>query len=389
MSRTTTKSVPLLALLCVCACTEPRRIPPDTPFTPDASINKDAATDVPDLGTTEDTGVEDDAGSAADADLEPDAKPPPPDAGQEPISFRVMTFNTGTGANPPFNQMGYTNAMASISDQFYGNGLAWVEAIDDLRTFIANTDVDVVVFQEIFHPEDCANIPISARIGFVCETWSPGGPTVAQMVLGPGWQVACHFGKNDKCAAVRRRFGTFVGCNGSLCLDGLAGTPIAGCGDGSRVGSGVIRLTSGSTLTVVNVHGTSGLSRADRDCREEQFEQVFEELVDRIHLSSPHVDNIVLGDFNTDPGRNTSFDSSARRLNDFVGGDYAFQYISEVGANAPPSYSGLFNIDHVISDQFVGECWTAGVTPNHPDVTDIVIFDHKPLVCDLTTRSAL
>lgn len=342
----------------------------------------------PDAGIVFDAEPLDDGGSRPDAGPPPDTGPDVMDAGEpEPLQLRVVTFNSGTGANPPLTQNGYTDEEAAISDEHYGNGLAWVEAIEDLRIFLESVDADVVVFQEIFHSEDCPMIPMDARAGFVCETWAAGDPTVAQTAVGPGWQIACHLGKNDKCAAVRRSFGQFVGCSSDLCLDGLDGAQVPSCGGGSRIGRGRIQLTNGSTITVVNVHGTSGLTGSDRSCREQQFEQVFLDLGDGSGLpAASGGQSVVLGDFNTDPGRHTTFDSSARRLNDFVGGASPFQFVSPVGDQAPPSYAGLFNIDHVISDGFVGECWIAGVSPNHPDITSIVIFDHKPLVCDLIAR---
>ena len=241
-----------------------------------------------------------------------------------------------------------------------------------------------MVFQEIFHPEECANIPVENHAGFVCESWAPGDPTVAQMLLGSGYQIACHLNKDDKCAAVKTTFGSFRGCSTDLCLDGLDGARVMDCGGGSRIGRGVIDLVQGGTLTVVNIHGSSGILSADQDCREQQFEQVFVDLgIGDGRPGASGVRNVVLGDLNTDPGRHDSWDSSADRFNDFVGGNDPFQFITEVGSNAPPTYASLFNIDHVVSDVFAGTCWVAGVTQGHPNVTQTVIFDHKPVVCDI------
>jgi hypothetical protein len=39
-------------------------------------------------------------------------------------------------------------------------------------------------------------------------------------------------------------------------------------------------LAEGSTITVVNVHGSSGLAQEDQDCRVLQFDQVFVDLGD-------------------------------------------------------------------------------------------------------------
>jgi hypothetical protein len=66
-----------------------------------------------------------------------------------------------------------------------------------------------------------------------------------------------------------------------------------------------------------------------------------------------------------------------------VGPAKAFQFVTAVGEDAPATYAGLFTIDHVVSDSFVGDCWTAGVTEGHPPVTEARVFDHHPTVCAL------
>lgn len=248
----------------------------------------------------------------------------------EPAPLVVVTFNTGTAPEIPHDDPpddGYGAAQAAVSDEWYGDGLAWSDVIDDASAWFASTAPDLVVFQEIFHPEACPDIPEDAREGFVCASWQPGDPTVAQMLLGDGFQVACHQGKPDKCAAVRKDVGSFRGCDGDLCLDGLDGALVEGCGSGSRVGRGTIELDDGE-LVLVNVHGSSGFS-------------AFADGVERRGM----------------------------------------RFVSEVGPDAPPSYATVYNIDHVASDALSGDCWTAGLTDGHPPVTDVVFFDHLPVVC--------
>ncbi|MBW2526584.1 MAG: hypothetical protein JRI23_20550 [Deltaproteobacteria bacterium] len=304
-----------------------------------------------------------------------------------PLHAVVVTFNTGTTDGMDHDAGPgdvYTEDDVQTSDQHYGNGLSWLPAVEATRQFFATLQPDVVAFQEIFHAEDCAIIPAQYHPGFYCETWSPGGPTVAQYVLGAGYQVACHLGKPDKCIGVRSGFGSIQGCSGDLCLDGLAGAQVQDCGSGSRIGRGVIDLAAGGTVTVVSVHGTSGILPADQGCRVQQIDQVFVDLGDgSSQPAASGVRSVVLGDFNTDPGRHTAFDVSAQRWNFFVGGSQAFHWISPIGSSAPPTYANLFNIDHVVSDGYEGTCWAAGVTPGHPDVYPPAYFDHKPLVCDV------
>lgn len=306
--------------------------------------------------------------------------------GDDGPSFEMVavTFNTGTTMglrhdDPPDD--GYTSEDAIVSDEHYGNGLAWLPAVEGTREWLAEVQPDVIGFQEIFHADACADIPPDLHEGFYCETWSPGDPTVAQVILGEGYQVACNLEKPDKCLAVKRSFGTFRGCDQDICLDGLDGARVPDCGGGSRVGRGVIDLVDGGTITVVNVHGTSGVTFDDIACRVQQFEQIFVDL-DGAPAASGEV-NVVLGDLNTDPGRLADGDDSAARLLDFVGEGHAFDFVSDVGSRVEPTYAGLFNIDHVMSDALDGSCWTAGVTEGHPDVLEATYFDHKPVVCTL------
>lgn len=310
----------------------------------------------------------------------------PPDAGMPDLRFVAVTFNTGTTEGLSHDGApddGYGSAEAVVSDTWYGDGLAWLPAVDATRAWFAEVDPDVVAFQEIFHPPECVDIPVEHHDGWYCERWREGDPTVAQTILPMGFQVACHLDKPDKCVAVHERFGRFRGCDADLCLDGLDGARVPDCGSGSRVGRGVIELADGGTLTLVSVHGTSGVSAEEQACRVAQVEQIFVDLD-----GAPAADgalNLVMGDFNTDPARFASSDPSAARLLDFAGEDDPFHFVTEVGRRAAPTYADLFNIDHVISDRLRGPCWAAGVTEGRPPVlSDAVYFDHVPIVCELS-----
>lgn len=335
--------------------------------------------------TSADTSVTDDttASGAATDDTESSGDTTDTEPAQVPI--RVITFNTGTTPGLAHNSDGdaYGATQAEIADDEYGNGLAWEEAIDGAAAYFANAQPDIVAFQEIFHPGDCAVISAEFHPGFVCEGWSEGDLTVAQRVLGEDYQIACNLGRPDKCAAVHQSFGVFAGCDGPLCLDGLDGAPVPDCGGGSRVGRGVIELVEGGTLTIATMHGTSGFAIDDWNCRTAQVEQIFEDM-DGEPAANGDI-NIVLGDLNTDPYR-ALVDLSALRWLDFVGqlgGDKDFWFISEAGPDAVPTYTNLFNIDHVISDTFVGTCIVPGISLGVAAVLDTVYFDHHPIVCDL------
>jgi hypothetical protein len=304
-----------------------------------------------------------------------------------PIQLIAASFNTGTadisGQLAPEANGGWGSAQAAISGMYYGHGLAFPPVIAQVRAFFDGAGPDVVALQELFYSGDCPSIPAEARTGFVCERWKEGDPTVVEALLGPGYQIACHLGKNDKCLGVKKSFGRFRGCTADLCLGGLDGAPLPGCGNGSRIGRGVIELSAGGTLTVVSVHGTSGLSAEDAACRVRQFAQVFEDFGDGAPAASG-ARNLILGDFNTDPVRFHGGDASADALLGYTGGSRPFRFVSPVGEGAEPSYGGLVNIDHLISDFAKGSCWSAGITGAHPAPTPLIHFDHRPLVCSVS-----
>ncbi|ALO47391.1 hypothetical protein PS2015_2759 [Pseudohongiella spirulinae] len=294
------------------------------------------------------------------------------------MTLRVMTFNTGTPACEESADARYSCAHAAIADEWYGNGLSFIAILEDTRVFFAATRPDIVGFQEIFHPGECPEIPPEYHTGFICENWQPGDPTVAQHVLGPDYQIACHPGRPDKCLAVRMGFGRIQGCGSAICLNHLDAGSVDGCGGGTRIARGLIEVADGSQLTVVNIHGTSGRSPNDQTCRVAQFDQVFVDILDGSGQPAANGDrNIVLGDLNTDPGRGAAIDPSARRWTDFVGTGRTFNQISDAGPLTEPTYANAFNIDHVASDAFVGNCFTG-------QPTQITAFDHMPIICDLS-----
>ncbi len=318
-----------------------------------------------------------------------------PGEGQPPsVSFRVVTFNTGS-AGPTGRVSGqeYTDELKGIGDEWYGNGLAWLPAVEATRRWLEQVAPEVIVFQEVFSTEDCSDIPVVEREGFVCAGHSPGDDTVAQLVLGEGYQLMCQLQHNDKCAAVRLDFGSFAGCEADYCPEGLAGAEVDGCGHGSRVGRGTIDLVVGETLTLVSFHGSSGVTSEDMECRRRQVDQVFVDLGTGDGQPAANGErNLIMGDLNTDPVRWASFDASAARWLDFVANpdapasswDRPFHFVSDVGEEAEPTYAALFNIDHVVSDRATGSCWVAGITSGHPYVLGAdVYFDHHPIVCDL------
>src|SRR5688572_217465 len=85
----------------------------------------------------------------------PDAPRREPPPGAE--VFVVATINVGTAPEMDHDRGeadgtgdGYTQEMATVASELYGNGLSWPPAEDDLRVFLDALAPDVVVFQEAF-----------------------------------------------------------------------------------------------------------------------------------------------------------------------------------------------------------------------------------------------
>ncbi len=346
---------------------------PDATGPQDTGIDTASATD-----TAADTDTETETDTGADTDTDkPDTvtKPGP--------KFTVVTFNTGTTDGLEHDKDGdnYGKAQVKLSDEHYGNGLAWVPAVDAVKAWLAQVQPDVIAFQEMFYSGACATLPASAKEGFVCKAWKKGDPTVVQTLLGSGYQVACHPGKNDKCVGIRKSFGSIAQCKDpDFCIEGLDGVKINNCGGGARVARATVNVVGGGQITVVSVHGTSGIKADDQKCREKQVEQIFKNMDGQPGANGKR--NVILGDLNVDPKTVPgSLDKSVKAWNEFVGGKQPFQWVSDIGPGSKPTYAGLFNIDHVISDAFKGSCHVPGVSAGKPAVYKNVYFDHKPVVC--------
>lgn len=301
-----------------------------------------------------------------------------------PPGIVVVTFNTGSGANideETGKAQGYDRADAKWADDHLGNGLAWTPVVQDTRSWLAAVRPDVIGLQELFWDGGCPDLPEVPPFPSACDDWTPEGPPLVSRLLGDDYTVACHPGAPDKCLAVRRAFATLRGCDASLCLEGLRGARVEGCGKGARAGAATLDLAEGGELTVVNVHGNSGATTEDQDCRAALYDTIFVDAGE----GSPLADgarNLVLGDLNQDPARLAGIDRSARRWNELVTEARGWTYLTGVGVDVPGTYGpGLVSIDHVVSDALEGACVTPGLTEGEPPVTSRTYFDHLPEVC--------
>jgi len=302
-------------------------------------------------------------------------------------TFLAMTFNAGTtrGLNHDAQDDGYTQELADIADALYENSLSWNPAEHALTAFLAEHRPEIVVFQELYFDPWCETIVVDPQLEFVCRDYTRARPLQIQRLLGPDYQVACASGQDDNCAGVLKSFATIRGCPlDDVCLGGLEGMgPPNGCSNGGRVARAVLDLADGRSLTLVNVHGTSGIEPADMDCRAAQFAQIFVDRGDGEPAASGE-NNLIMGDLNTDPFIAAGQDPSAAFWNRFVGDGLRFHYVSSDAPDGERTYLDLFRIDHIVSDGLRRRhCHVPGATPGEPPVMDAVYWDHRPVLCEV------
>jgi hypothetical protein len=334
----------------------------------------------------DDSVADDDDDSVGDDDDDDDNND---DNDTSPPTFKVMTFNVGTSTGLRHDlgpDDGYTSQMADIADDLYHNSLSWNPAEQALTAFIAAESPDVLSFQEMFYDPWCEEIAVDPALDFVCKDYSEQRPLQIERLVGPDYQVACSINKEDNCVAVKKSFGLFQGCpTDEPCIGGLDGMgPASGCTSRPRVGRIVIELSGGGEIVLVDIHATSGIKKSDRDCRSDQFEQVFVDRGDGTPAAFGEV-NLVMGDINTDPFFSYWYDSSARTWNQYVGDGLGFDYISASSAKETGSYlGGLLHIDQVVSDFITGECVVPGNTAGVAPPMEATYWDHSPVICEVS-----
>lgn len=327
-------------------------------------------------------------------DVEPDLPQGEDRAGQADevqtvLSFRVMTFNTGTTNNVIHKgQGGYTMEHSEEIAAHYRNNLAWKPAEDALRQFIAEQQPEIVVLQEVYYDGWCKSDPLElpSALDLVCDDYSEDGPLQIERLLGDEYAAACAWHFPDLCVGVRKDFAQMKDCPEDFCLEGLSGFPIEGCSASARVSRAVLTIPGAGELTVVAAHTNAGMSYGDQECRGKQFAQIFEDRGDGTPAASGEV-NVALGDMNTDPFAFTGADLSLEVWNKYVGEGLPFHYLSADSYDDPITHVAFTHLDHVISDGLTGVCVVYGETPGTSPVSDSSFFDHRPVVCDVTLSS--
>jgi len=334
-----------------------------------------------------DTGTDGDGGSKA---LDGTGDGTGGEMGLDPVTFQVVTFNTGTSSvvahdldEKEGEGDGYTSVQAEWIDQYCGNSLAWKPAEEALREYLSEHKPEIVAFQEMMYDPWCEGAPEPPPgLGLVCEGYEPGDPLTIERLLGEGYQLASTEGQEDNWVGIRLDFGRFEGCpEEGLCEGGAKGLGLPGeCNEKPRVSSIEVVLVGGERFVLVNVHTSAGMTEQDMECRAMQLDQVFKDQGDGKPAAWGGV-NLVLGDFNTDPFMFAGADPSADRLSEYVGPGKPFQFISSDEEGGPPTHVTGFRIDHVVSDVITGSCQVAGESEGVPPVIESSFLDHRPLLC--------
>lgn len=346
-------------------------------------------------------------GAASDvkSDVGPDVAPPleeitelavPEAVGEpivvEPLEFTVVTFNAGTSSGQLHskdeeegNGDGYTDEHAAEVDAHYGNSLSWNPAEAKAAEFLAELKPEIVALQEVFHDPWCEGIEVKPELDLVCSDYSLDRPYQMERLLGDDYQIACNLDAEDRCAAVRKDFGRFVGCPlDEVCFGGIWGPGLeaVNCSKSARIGSIEIELTDGRVLVLVNAHANAGMKESDMECRKHQFQQIFVDRGDGKPAAFGAA-NLIMGDLNTDPFLLAGADPSADELNKYVGEGKPFHYISSDSADGPATHVTTMHMDHVISDVILGNCVVAGESPGVAPVMESTVFDHRPVICEV------
>jgi endonuclease/exonuclease/phosphatase family metal-dependent hydrolase len=285
------------------------------------------------------------------------------DASLEP--FRVLSYNIG---NPDDAEPNYP---LRLSYQAYEDSIAQT---------IRNLEPDIVLLQEVLPPQTCDAFDEedSARTCYNADA----RPTAAERVLGDDYSIACDARLHVECVGVRKAFGTIQDLEpGEFSLSGAETPPLpldscnyaAGtCNndlcDAESTVSAVTVEAAGETIRVVHMHpnaaglGEDGFYQGD-GCRALQVEQAFEGLKglgegDGAALAGEGK-TIVAGDFNLDP---TGFatDEELAIWDRNVGPGQRFSHFNptdEDTGDLIPTRRGLaITIDHVVADEFSGDC---------------------------------
>ncbi|MEZ4241729.1 MAG: hypothetical protein R3F59_37390 [Myxococcota bacterium] len=246
----------------------------------------------------------------------------------------AVTFNTGTTAGldhdaPPDD--GYGDAQAATSDAWYGDGLAWQAAIDDATDWFAALQPDLVAFQEVYDPTT-RRAPRSRPRRALASS------------ARPGWRAIPR--SRSRCSARTTRW------------PATPTTPTSASACAARSPRSAARCRAPPSTAAGAARGSRGPSSSSRTAGSSP--------------SSPSTAPPA-----SPPTTRTAALARSTRCSS------TFQWITEVGPDAPLTYGGVATIDHVASDAFTGTCWHAGLTEGHPAVRDAVYFDHRPAVCTL------
>jgi Endonuclease/Exonuclease/phosphatase family len=300
----------------------------------------------------------------------------------------INTMDTGSRAANSFSVLTANVGNLSIGCMDVLNKLCYKDVEERITKSIELLNPEVVALQEVLPPWQCENIKATTNRNKVCYE-KQLVPQVRRL-LGNEYTIACNDRNRNQfeCIAVKTSVGSIIGCEqGQLCNSARTGIEVDGCDNGFTVSAATVKLRSGFTFDLVNLHPQS----TDDKCRARMISLAFEGNGKNKPLIQQ--DNVLLmGDFNFDPWRDQ--DKSTETWKSFFAkgwGGRDFIYHSGIVEKDPPYYTSFLfyrkrTPDMIVSNFAQGVCKVLGESPDTSRLDGGKGTDHRALFGLLTVE---
>jgi endonuclease/exonuclease/phosphatase family metal-dependent hydrolase len=295
----------------------------------------------------------------------------------EPLKLKILTANIG-------------NADIMNCGPKYFFKLCLVEWEKPIADGIAGISPDIVALQEVYDSKWCETKPPEKDPKKVCYKYKEmEQPHQVRRLLGPDYTIVCDGRADFECIGVKKNLGEVGNCPaGELCLEGAALTHEIpdGC-DPNSVIFGIDLNVKGISMRIVNGHPAA----SDRSCRARTIERMFEGYKDTPPLALTNRPAIIMGDMNMDPYTGGQEREDVAIWQKYTGDGKPFHYLSGVAERRPPYPTDAGrSIDHVISNEAAGKCWTLGMATGTVRLDGLSVGkpapeapDHYAILCDV------
>ncbi|NIS79369.1 MAG: hypothetical protein GTO14_03905 [Anaerolineales bacterium] len=280
----------------------------------------------------------------------------------ERTGFSILSVNVGN---------------SDLSCQKYDWKLCRKDVEGRLTENIARLKPDIIAFQELLAPWQCEKTQ-ETDPEKVCYD-EQEEPQVRRL-LGDDYSIVCDNHKHFECTAVLNTAGEIIGCPiGSHC--NLARTsPIdEGCRDRFSISAVTVKLRTGVTFDVVNMHPQN----ITASCRSQLLRKAFLEEVPEVAIIQ-EAKVLLIGDFNLDPWRDNDESFIVWQQIFQAGWDgQPYQYHSGIAEKDPPYYTFKFvikkTLDFAVSNFATGQIIVLGESPGTMRLDGGSGNDHRAL----------